>query len=837
MFEFKKIVLAALVSVSCGVVSPSWGQDAAPLPPLPPVPAALPPSRWPAQAITADGQVTIFQPQLSDFAGVHLTSRAAVSVQLNGQADPVFGAVWLDDRVNVDPESRTVTIVDVSVTQSRFPNPDPAVDRAVNDAVRRVFLSPPVTLGLDQVQSMLDTVHKEDAAAQQIQATAPSIVFRDHPAVKVQFDGPPRLVAVGATNTMRVVNTPFFVVLDAPTRSYFLKGGGRWFNAPDALGPYQQVGVVPGDIATLADASGYKDPQQPLNVDPNSAVEIITATDPTELVWSTGPAQYGIVSGTGLLYVVNSDSDVFRTIDTQQYFVLLSGRWYTAPRQDAAWTNVPADQLPADFHRIPANSDKADVLVSIPGTPAAQAALADAYVPQTAAVDMHQFEQPPVAYDGDARFEPVEGTNLQYAVNTAASVVLVNGRYYTCYNAAWYAGASPAGPWDLALSVPPEIYTIPPSCPIYPVRYVYVYGRTGDAVYYGYLPGYTGAFVRDGVVVYGTGYNYHPWEGGIYISRPATFGYAAHYDFYTRHWGFDFGLALGGGEDWIALNVAGPGHNRIHSNVVFGFGGFTPVYARDERHIEVGRARFVADIARPDHMTVNVYERRPDVRHELPGGGPGPREVSRPAVVRVEDRGRPAVVPVRPGDRPAVEPRPEDRRPEAPRPGEAPDRAAVDRAAADRAAADRAAAERGGADRPAADRAAADRTAADRAAAERGGGDRPAAERAAPDRAAADRPAADRGGADRAAADKAAADRAAADRAAADRAAADRAAADRAGADRGGANRGGRAGAPSDQPAQPPAQDPNQRGGNGGGRRGQQQQPGQPQPGQATPGQ
>ena len=50
-------------------------------------------------------------------------------------------------------------------------------------------------------------------------------------------------------------------------------------------------------------------------------------------------------------------------------------------------------------------------------------------------------------------------------MNTTEQVLKVDGKYYVCYQGAWFVGASPTGPWALAESVPPAIYTIPPSSP------------------------------------------------------------------------------------------------------------------------------------------------------------------------------------------------------------------------------------------------------------------------------------------------------------------------------------------------------------------------------------
>ena len=103
---------------------------------------------------------------------------------------------------------------------------------------------------------------------------------------------------------------------------------------------------------------------------------------------------------------------------------------------------------------IPENSPKAGVLVSVPGTgPAKEALIANA-IPQTATITRNQA-QLEVEYDGDPQFKNIEGTNLQYAVNTATPVIRVDDKnYYAVENAVWFVGAAPVGPWAVATSVP-----------------------------------------------------------------------------------------------------------------------------------------------------------------------------------------------------------------------------------------------------------------------------------------------------------------------------------------------------------------------------------------------
>ena len=146
----------------------------------------------------------------------------------------------------------------------------------------------------------------------------------------------------------------------------------------------------------------------------------------------------------------------------------------------------------------------------------------------------------------------MSGTSMEYAVNTPYAVLRVDGRYYACDDAVWYIAASPYGPWRVAVTIPREIYTIPPSSPLYYVRYVYIYGYTPEIVYVGYTPGYLGTYVYSGTIVYGTGYYYRPWYRTYYYPRPLTWGFHVNYNSY---YGWTFGVGLHGhyGNLWYSF--------------------------------------------------------------------------------------------------------------------------------------------------------------------------------------------------------------------------------------------------------------------------------------------
>jgi hypothetical protein len=120
----------------------------------------------------------------------------------------------------------------------------------------------------------------------------------------------------------------------------------------------------------------------------------------------------------------------------------------------------------------------------------------------------------------------------------------------------WFVAAAATGPWSVADSVPEaEIAQIPPSAPVYNLTHVHVYDSTPEVVYVGYTPGYMWSFPYYGVPVYGTGWYYPPYRGGIYYPRPPTWGLHVGYNPWTG-WSYgvswsngfmSFGVSFGGG--------------------------------------------------------------------------------------------------------------------------------------------------------------------------------------------------------------------------------------------------------------------------------------------------
>lgn len=529
---------------------------------------------WPKEIEVRGTKLVVYEPQLETFRGNRMTSRAAVSLLREGANEPVFGGIWLDATLSIDPERKIATPFYVKVTEIRFPNlgADEAarLRQDIGDEIPNWKLS----YSVEALLAELKAIEEQKTAADGLRADVPDILFRSAPAVLLSLQGEPawRDSARGAYK--RLENSAHFVVRDAGPGACYLHVPPFWWTAAEPSGPWQPIEDVPDAVADLWNREpkpqvpgvelGQPAPQRP---------EVIVATRPTELVWTDGPARYAPISGTDLLYIQNTDSDVFLDIPTQDSYALFSGRWFRTPKGKAAWEFVSSDRLPADFSRIPLSSEKRHVLACVAGTAQAREAVKSAEIPQTEAVKPGPAPDLSATYDGEPEFTPVADTQVQYAVNTPYSIFQAERRYYWCYEGIWYDSDYAVGPWFVCSWVPRRIYLIPPSCPHYYVTYCHVFSATPSAVYVGYYPGYRGCYVWGGTVVYGTGWSYRPWYGSHCYTRPVTWGLGVRYSPFSCSWSIRLGCS--GASVWglsSSFNVRRP---TVQAGVGGYWGGLT----------------------------------------------------------------------------------------------------------------------------------------------------------------------------------------------------------------------------------------------------------------------
>jgi hypothetical protein len=506
-----------------------------------PVPSSLASSSfpWPNQFSEAGQAFTVYPPQLSRWQGERLEGQAAVAVQPAGAERPVFGVVWLSARTEMDTATGMVKVRDITASRASFPTAA-AQAGGYLDAIRKHLSVLTWSVARERLESDLAIEHaSREVQNQPLRNIAPRILYSDSPAILVPIDGPPQLKEMSGLELMRVVNTRALILQDKTTGRYFLYVAGHWMEAPAIEGPWSEAQVRPSaldEAKQQAVANGQVELVEDNEGPSARAPTVYVTTAPAELVQTDGQPQYLPIQGTNLLYVTNTPNRLFLDLQSQRYYLLLSGRWYrTASLSQGNWEFVAGTSLPADFAMIPQDHPTEGVRASVPGTPQAQEAVIENSVPQVAAVK-RTGATPEITYDGPPQFRPIEGTWLQYVVNAPMPVIQVDSSsFYALDNGVWFVSNSPFGPWTAATWVPPVIYSIPRSSPLHYVTYVRVYEATPEVVYEGYYPGYVGSYVApDATVVYGTGWYYQPWIGSVWYGAPVTWGFG--FSFYSSWW-------------------------------------------------------------------------------------------------------------------------------------------------------------------------------------------------------------------------------------------------------------------------------------------------------------
>lgn len=505
---------------------------------------------WPRNFEVDGEHVELYQPEIESWEGNRMAGRAAVAI---GPKDgvPTYGVARFSAQADIDKPSSLVQLTNISIDSVDVPTRPDIADKLRQTLIGR--LSPKgLTVPLEELQASYAVSQQLARAARvPVKNDAPQILFATTPTVLVHVDGDPAWRPVAGTGYERAINSRALMLRDAGGELW-LQAAGYWYRSESAGGAWEPVASPPaallGAVNKVDTAKGEPKPDPMMPADgkkPSRAPAVLVATKPAELIVTTGEPQMTPVGGVSLLTMSNSDHAVFVDPSNNQTYVLISGRWFRASMLNGPWEYVPGVQLPAEFAKISPQDPKANVLVSVPGTPEAREAEIAATIPQTASVSRSKASMT-VTYDGSARFESIPGTSLRYAVNTGTPVIEIDGaHYYAVSNGVWFTAGTPAGPWQVATEVPSAIYTIPPSSPLYYVTYVRIYSVTPTTVVVGYTPGYLGVVVNpDGTVVYGTGYVYPPYVGAYYYGYPVTYGYGAGFAIGVTE-GFAFGFAAG----------------------------------------------------------------------------------------------------------------------------------------------------------------------------------------------------------------------------------------------------------------------------------------------------
>ncbi len=497
---------------------------------------------WPrAYSTPAGANLLLYQPQVASWKDQkQVTMYSAVSYQSKGAKAPSLGTIKVEAGTSVAVPERLVNFSEFTIAEANFPQlPKDQLKGVIADILDAVPREQRV-IALDRVLANIDSSQIVPRNIPGIKADPPVVFFSTRPAALVNFDSDPIWSPIEANDLKFAVNTNWDVFEHTPTKTYFLRVNQSWMTAPAVKGPWTPVAKLPPSFGKLPADDNWKEvksavPGKTLNA--AQAPTVFVSTMPAEMILMTGEAAYTPVPGTRLLWVNNTESDVFRAGPTGPIYFLVAGRWFSAPAFGGPWTFATL-ALPADFKRIPLEHPRSRVLASVPGTSQAIDAVLLAQIPQTASVNRKAIMAPEVSYQGDPQFVPVEQTTVSRAVNTDKDILKVGDLYYMCFQAVWFMSKSPTGPWEVTSSVPKQIYEIPVSSPAHNVTYVTVESSTDDTVTYVAAAAYMGVMIGFGCAVWGSGYYYPPYVyygGGypVYYGHYPTYGYGALYNPWT----------------------------------------------------------------------------------------------------------------------------------------------------------------------------------------------------------------------------------------------------------------------------------------------------------------
>jgi hypothetical protein len=550
-------VITAVCFAACSVAPPAVAQSPAPAAAPAAVPPAAPPTAtsplsatdqgWPRDYATpTGGAVTVFQPQVASWVDQkRVVAYSAVSYMGKGAQKVALGSIKLEADTEVNVERRLVAFTDMKITESNFGTMPREVVREIVTEVEKAIPREQRVIALDRVLAGLDRSQILPKNVEGVKADPPTIFFSKRPAILVNIDGEAIWSPIKENDLKFAVNTNWDLFQHGTTQALYVRHDSSWLTASSLEGPWTAAGKLPESFSKLPAEDNWKEVKAALPGKKLGAKDVPTVfvtTTPAELILLTGEPAYQPVAGTGLQWVSNTDSDVFRMGQAGALYFLVAGRWFSAPDFTGPWTfATPA--MPEDFKKIPLEHPRSAVLASVPGTQQAAEGVLLAQVPQTARVNKKTIQAPEVVYQGDPKFVPIEKTTVSRAANTDKDIIKVGDLYYMCFQGVWFMAKGPSGPWEVTESVPKAIYEIPVSSPSHNVTYVTVVEDDDDEwVQFATVAAYTGVMVAWGCAVWGGGYYYPPYYGyrggyPYYYGHYPTYGYSAKYNPWTGAYG------------------------------------------------------------------------------------------------------------------------------------------------------------------------------------------------------------------------------------------------------------------------------------------------------------
>lgn len=179
---------------------------------------------------------------------------------------------------------------------------------------------------------------------------------------------------------------------------------------------------------------------------------------PAIMVVYLGQPQFKPVTGTQLMFAVNTNWVVIMDMNTLQYYLLDGDSWLTASDAvNGPW--VAATALPPGLSSLPAGANWDEVRTHVPGS-------AFSVVPK-----VFTSTEPAelIVTNGPPEYTPIQGTRLMYVSNPEMPLFLdlADDHYYFLASGRWFVAPGITGPWSAASAIlPAEFAKIPEGSPM-----------------------------------------------------------------------------------------------------------------------------------------------------------------------------------------------------------------------------------------------------------------------------------------------------------------------------------------------------------------------------------
>ena len=187
----------------------------------------------------------------------------------------------------------------------------------------------PEPISVERIMADLEQT-KVEAKPVAVKNDPPEIFYSATQAILLSVQGEPVFAPIEKTDLQFLVNTNWDVFLANSKKHYYLLTERMWLEAPELKGPWSPSLKLPPDMAKLPAGQNFDAVKKMVPAPPPSGTvpQVFFSTTPSELILFKGAPIYSRIPKTSLLYVTNTENDVFLDDTQQEYYILLSGRWF-----------------------------------------------------------------------------------------------------------------------------------------------------------------------------------------------------------------------------------------------------------------------------------------------------------------------------------------------------------------------------------------------------------------------------------------------------------------------------------------------------------------------------